>query len=440
MKTIDMVHTAVANTFRNRVRTLLTSLAIIIGALSLSVTLAVNHGLNSYIDETVSAVGSTDTLSVYKPAGEVGRDGIARYSPDTVAPGPGRGGVNPTGQTITFLDQEDLDRLAVIPGVSDVRTVRTVAADFIQLDGASQDDRWELVITPGMPGVTMPLAAGEQVDLDASALEIVLPRDYVDVLEVGSAGELVGQTVKLGVRDPMGEQEVIAANVVGVSDPVLTFATPTAMINPALTEEIYSIQARGLPDDQKDRWGIASVSVADEAGVPLEESVAQVKADLAAEGYEGQTLDDLLGQFRAFFDAILLMLVGFAVITLVAGSLGIINTLLMSVQERTKEIGLLKAVGLTSGRVFALFSLEAVTIGVLSAAVGIGVPLAASGPVNRVLAEGPLSGVPGLNLLSFTPTIVVAVAAVIIGVAFLAGTLPAARAAAKDPITALRYE
>lgn len=217
-------------------------------------------------------------------------------------------------------------------------------------------------------------------------------------------------------------------------------ATPTAAVNTSLTEAIAAVQTRGPPSDQVERWSMAAVRVSDQPGRTVAESVDQVKARLTDKGYEGQTVDDVLGQLRSFFDAILLMLVGFAVITLVAGSLGIINTLLMSVQERTREIGLLKAMGLTSRRVFALFRLEAVTIGVVSAAVGIGLPVALAAPVNSALADGPLSGVPGLQLLSFTPQIAGAVALVIVGVAFLAGTLPAARAARKDPIEALRYE
>ena len=76
------------------------------------------------------------------------------------------------------------------------------------------------------------------------------------------------------------------------------------------------------------------------------------------------------------------MLDAFAVIALIAAGFGIINTLLMSVQERTREIGLMKAMGLGGGRIFAMFSIEAIFIGFLGSAIG-----AAIGDHHHLVAE-----------------------------------------------------
>ncbi len=112
----------------------------------------------------------------------------------------------------------------------------------------------------------------------------------------------------------------------------------------------------------------------------------------------------------------------------------------MSVQERTREIGLLKAMGMGSGRVFALFSLEAVIIGLLGSAIGVAVAMVVGVPLSAALAAGPLSGLPGLDLLLFEPGGIIGVIVLIVAIAFLSGTLPARRAARKNPIDALRYE
>ena len=130
----------------------------------------------------------------------------------------------------------------------------------------------------------------------------------------------------------------------------------------------------------------------------------------------------------------------FAVIALVAASFGIINTLLMSVQERTREIGLMKAMGMSGGRVFALFSLEAVVIGFLGSAIGAGAAVGLGSVVSSALAEGALSGLPGLSIMLFKPTTVAGVILLIMAIAFLAGTLPARQAAKQNPIDSLRYE
>lgn len=116
-----------------------------------------------------------------------------------------------------------------------------------------------------------------------------------------------------------------------------------------------------------------------------------MKDDLADADLAGQTIEDQLGIVQTIINGIIGVLNAFAVVALLAASFGIVNTLLMSVQERTREIGLMKAMGMSNGRVFTLFSLEAVFIGLL-------------GPVLSVaLADTVLSALPGLQILLFTP-------------------------------------
>ena len=112
----------------------------------------------------------------------------------------------------------------------------------------------------------------------------------------------------------------------------------------------------------------------------------------------------------------------------------------MSVQERTREIGLMKSLGMTSGRVFGLFSMEAVVIGLMGSLIGVGGGLAVGLVGNRLLVDGPLKDVTGLQLFAVEPLSVLGIVALIVGIAFVAGALPAVRAARKDPITSLRYE
>jgi putative ABC transport system permease protein len=112
----------------------------------------------------------------------------------------------------------------------------------------------------------------------------------------------------------------------------------------------------------------------------------------------------------------------------------------MSVQERTREIGLMKAMGMGSGKVFALFSSEAVFIGFLGSAIGAGIAILAGSAISSALAGSVLSGLPGLQIMLFEPASIVTVILVVMAIAFLAGTLPARRAAKQNPIDALRYE
>ena len=138
--------------------------------------------------------------------------------------------------------------------------------------------------------------------------------------------------------------------------------------------------------------------------------------------------------------AIIAVLNFFAIIALVAASFGIVNTLLMAVQERTKEIGLMKAMGLGGGKIFLLFSIEAILLGfwgsLLGSLAGIGVGMIA----NSYASSTFLKDLPGFSLTSFSVLSVAAIMLIIMAIAFIAGTLPARRASRKNPIDALRYE
>jgi hypothetical protein len=119
---------------------------------------------------------------------------------------------------------------------------------------------------------------------------------------------------------------------------------------------------------------------------------------------------------------------GFGVIALIAAGFGIVNTLLKSVQERTREIVLMKAMGMAGNKVFALFSFEAVFIGFLGSGVGIAGAMLAGLGINNVLAGGLLADLPGLTLVAFDPLSIGAIVLTVMAIAFLAGTIPALRA------------
>lgn len=130
----------------------------------------------------------------------------------------------------------------------------------------------------------------------------------------------------------------------------------------------------------------------------------------------------------------------FAIVALIAAAFGIVNTLLMSVQERTREIGLMKAMGMGSARIFTLFSLEAVAIGIIGSVLGVGTAMLAGAGLSSALSAGLLADLEGLTLFLFEPLSLLGVVALISTIAFVSGALPASRAARQRPIESLRYE
>lgn len=427
MKIADVVGTAFRNAFRSRLRTSLTVLAIFIGAFTLSLTNGLGTGVNRYLDDTVASVGVDDVMTVTKTNEDAPTDGgPTEYDPNQIEAD------GPPGTTTTALTDDDIDTIADIDGVLSVDPTKSVLADYVQHDDGT---KYQLAISQFVPGMEVELAAGQQVDLDAADPELVLPESYVEPLGLGSDADAVGQTVTLAVTDGTGKQVTTDATVVGIAEPgVVTMSG--AIPNDVLTETLYDLQTTGAPEAETARYAQASVSFDAAAG---EEATTALQDRLEDAGYTGSTLEDQLGALTSVIDGIVLVLNGFAVIALIAAGIGIVNTLFMAVQERTREVGLMKAMGLSSGRVFSLFSIEAVVIGLIGSAVGVLGAIGVGQVVNSVAGDL-LVDLPGLTLVAFDP---VSVATVVLGVmviAFLAGTLPALRAARQDPISSLRYE
>lgn len=436
MKTIDLVGSAVSNTFRSKTRTILTILAIFVGAFTLTLTNGLGTGINAYIDDTVSGVGAADAMTVTKTDEQSGgvpgapsADGTPRvYDPDAVSSGI-------PGQTVVALTPDDISTLEKIDGVISVDPVRTITPDFIQ---AGDGTKFVASVGSLIPGQTTSLATGEAPDPDSTALQVALPEAYVEPLGFGSDTDAVGATVSIGITDAERNQHVIEATVVGITEEALASPTGSSLlINTALSDALFDAQSTGLTAEQADRFASATVWFSPDA---TDEEVQALKDRLADEGFTGTTLADQLGMITSVIDAIVLVLNAFAVIALLAAAFGIVNTLYMSVQERTREIGLMKAMGMGSGRVFSLFSLEAAFLGFLGAAIGTAVAMLVGTGVSGALSDGLFSDLPGLTLIAFDPAAITSTIVLIMVIAFLAGTLPAIRAAKADPVDSLRYE
>jgi putative ABC transport system permease protein len=431
MNALDLIRSAVGNSLRSKARTLLTVIAIFIGAFTLALTTAVGTGINNYIDSTVSAIGASDVMTVTIPVenNPLTSTGPTEYDPNSNVVGTGFG----SASMAVALTPSDISALETVDGVLSVEPTTAVTADYIEYDDGTQ---YEATIGSFIPGMSIDLASGSVPDADATDYEVALPVSFVEPMGYSSNSDAIGSTITIGITDAAGLSSTVDATVVGVAEAPLV-GTPSVIPNDALTQELYSVQSMGLTEAEADSYASASVRFNENA---TEAQIDDLKADLTELGYTGTTVSDQIGSFRTVIDAIILVLNGFAVIALIAAGFGIVNTLLMSVQERTREIGLMKAMGMAGSKVFGLFSFEAIFIGFLGSAVGIGGAMLAGLGINTLLANGLLADLPGLTLVAFDPLSIGVIVLTVMAIAFLAGTIPALRAARQDPIESLRYE
>jgi len=435
MRTLDLVRTAVANTFRSKLRTTLTVLALFVGAFTLTITTALGAGVSNYINTQVSSFAASNVLLVQAQSDATlaaADEGPAEWNPETSTANSSEGGGSPfAGGQVKPLSDADLDTIAAIDGVTAVDPIRDVTTDWVS---ASSGDRFEFSVNPQSAATTADLEAGAQLDQATTNFEVILPNSYLDALDFANADQAVGIIVTIGMTDITGIAYELEAQVVGVSRSSL-FATG-AGANNALVTELSTLRSAGIE-------GASQNSVV--AIVYLDETVsaAQIETavnDLDAAGFSAQTIEDQLGIVTTIIAGITSVLNAFAIVALIAAAFGIVNTLLMSVQERTREIGLMKAMGMGNGRIFSLFSLEAITIGVLGSLIGVIAAILVGGAVGGFLATGLLADLDGLSLFLFEPLSLVGVVVLISAIAFLSGALPARRAARQRPIDALRYE
>ena len=127
--------------------------------------------------------------------------------------------------------------------------------------------------------------------------------------------------------------------------------------------EIYEV---GLPENLKPIFFVQAYLEENLSS----EAIDTIKESLQENGFQGMTVEDEINMFRMVIDAITGVLTLFGAISLLAASFGIINTLYMSVQDRTREIGLMKALGMSRSKVFLTFSFEALLM--VSSALSVG--------------------------------------------------------------------
>lgn len=433
MKTSALIASAVAGTFRSKTRTILTILSIFIGAFTLTITSGLGTGINAYIDDTVSGIGASDAMTVTKPA--EGTDpfassdaGPAEYDPEAITAGT-------PGVSVIALTPDDIETIEGVDGVRQVDAQRSISPDYVQAGDGTQ---YVAGVGSLVAGQTTVLSAGAEPDDDATGYEVALPQAYVVPLSFEGDADALGQTITIGITDATRQQHVVEATVVGVTEEALASPTGSSILtNRALTDALFDAQSTGLTEEEADRYSQASAWFAPEA---TDAEIDALKERLADVGYTGTTIADQLGAITAVIDGIVLVLNAFAVIALLAAAFGIVNTLFMSVQERTREIGLMKAMGMGGGKVFGLFSLEATFIGLLGSAIGALLGIAAGTGISSALSGNLLADLPGLTLIAFNPASIAVIVMLVMAIAFLAGTLPAARAARADPVESLRYE
>ncbi len=434
MRILDLIKTANHNLFISKTRTFLTILAIFIGSFTIILSNAINAGVNDFIDKQVASIGGDGFIEVM-PAAASEQVMAMMNSGSKVTEYNEKSG----SMMNSYISDEDFEKLSKVDGVKTLELYKMTSPEWMRLVGGEKKYNVSVEYFPAT-SMNVDLLAGRMTDDAAEENEILLNEDWLEPFGFADAEEALGKEVEIGIKQTMKcymKKDCIAtarAKVVGVQAPGVLAMDGDLHINKALNDELYELEYAGVPEEQQ----VSAFAVGDVEPEKLD-AIREAFREIGI-GYEIITVGDTVGLIRTFFDVILVVFNIFGGIALIAAAIGIINTLFMSVQERTREIGLEKALGMGSGKIFAAFSLEAMLLGFWGSVVGIVVSMMVGHAANNLAHETFLESFPTFELVVFEPMNMVAITLIIMLIAFIAGTLPARRASKQNPIDALRYE
>lgn len=436
MKITDIIITANRNLFRNKTRTFLTILAIFIGSFTIILSNAINTGVNDFIDKQLESLGGDSFIEIAPSALSDQLESMMGGSNE-----PKEYNAEKSAGDSTVITDEDLEKIKAVDGIISAKPYKIASAEYITSDNT--DKRYKVTVaTMPTDSIHADLSAGRQTKADAAEKEVMVAENFVSALGFSSNEDALGKTVTFGVKQPIKCYLVsnpndciaeVSATIVGIEAPSVMSVSGDARINNAATTALYDLSTEGVDEAVKNRTSLVTAEI-DPA------KTEQVKKDLEQLGFTTMSVADAATMVQSFFDVVLVVFNIFGGIALLAAAIGIINTLFMSVQERTREIGLEKAMGMSDTKVFLGFSMEAILLGFWGSVIGIVISMLIGYAANSLAHQTFLSDFPTFNLVVFNPVNMLIITGVIMLIAFIAGTAPAYRASKQNPIDALRYE
>lgn len=409
MNSIEAIRIALQSLWANKLRSVLTLLGVVIGVAAVIAVVTFVEGINTYVAEKVFNLGA-DVFIIFK--------------------------VSPALTNVDhYLEAEKRKDLLM----EDYQTVRDACRHCVYVGAAVRNNRGHVKyaeqsitdttvqgITPSMaPIYDTDLTAGRmlnETDLNNKSPVIVVGTDIVEHLMTGS--DPLGKEVRLdgwtyqviGVGKKKGK-------TMGQSQDNYVMIPITAYLKQ------YGVHNQNIRISGK----------AASAGPPLNVAIDEARAALRASRHDRPESDDsfdietnasLLGVWADFSSTFFIATIGIACISLVVGGIVIMNIMLVTVTERTREIGIRKALGARRGDVLLQFLIEAVTLAVMGGAFGVLLGVTIAETITLLI------GMPSaIKLWAVAAGLIVAAS---VGVFF--GVYPARQAAKLDPIAALRFE
>lgn len=394
----------------NKMRSALTMLGIVIGVASVIATVAIGSGATERIQQQIASIGSN--LVIILP-GSMSTSGLRLGS----------------GNAVTLTESDAKELVAQCPAVA-------FAAPLVR--GAAQivygNNNWATIIygvTPDYLTIRdLTVASGAeftQQDVDSATKVAVIGQTLVDNLFDGA--DPIGQSIRIrnvpftvvGVLTPKGQSSQGQDQDDVILLPISTAKRKVLGGHQANADAVNTIMMQAK--------STAEIAAAQEEATALLRQRHHLQAN-EEDDFSIRDLKELFAAQQASSQIMAVMLAAVASVSLVVGGIGIMNIMLISVQERTREIGLRQALGAKTRDILTQFLIEAVTLSSAGGVIGVGLGFFASWLISRLAGWATSVG--------FGAVLLALCFSALVGVGF--GYYPARKAAYLDPIEALRHE
>ena len=395
MNILESLSLAVKNIVSSKTRTLLTMLGIIIGVAAVIVIVGLGNGLEGYVSDSFSSMG-TNTLTVMV---------LSRGSTRTMEV-----------EDVYGIVAENSQYLDLCSPTASLSGAVKVGADTTSssVTGVSEDYF-------SIQGYEVSRGRGLQYSDIATRTKVCVVGAYLDQAYFG--GNAVGQTLRVGGQSltivGVLEQQADELEEGGADDCLFLPYSTASRISGRVSSYVVTV-----PDED----------FLSESKAALEDALYEFfESD---DFYTVTSMSEMLETMTSMINLLVLVLAGIAAISLVVGGIGIMNIMLVSVTERTREIGIRKSLGAKERYIMQQFVIEAACTSALGGIIGILIGYGLSAAATRVvtsLMEATLTVSPSAGAVALAFGISV-------GIGILFGYLPAKKAAALNPIDALHYD